>query len=168
MALVISFIGWSRTGKTTLIVKLIKELSNRGYSVAAIKNSHHNITSEKKGSDSDLYKIAGAQAVALNHGGGTILNLPKIEWTIETLNSFFPDHQIIIGEGLKTPEAFRVLVSGSAKTPEELKGELSSYDLILTDEEDLKRTLSDKPPILSQKNITPLLDIILKRLKTID
>ncbi|MEK7750140.1 MAG: molybdopterin-guanine dinucleotide biosynthesis protein MobB, partial [Planctomycetota bacterium] len=38
---VISIVGRSNSGKTTLIVKLVKELKSRGYKVATIKHSHH-------------------------------------------------------------------------------------------------------------------------------
>ena len=38
---VVGFAGWSRAGKTTLIVRLIPELLRRGLSVSTIKHTHH-------------------------------------------------------------------------------------------------------------------------------
>jgi molybdopterin-guanine dinucleotide biosynthesis protein B len=38
---VISLVGKSSSGKTTLLEKLIAELKRRGYKVAIVKHSHH-------------------------------------------------------------------------------------------------------------------------------
>jgi len=166
--MVFSFIGWSGTGKTTIVVQLIKDLTARGYSVAAIKSSHHEIQPDKSGSDSLLFTQSGARAVALAHEGGVNLFLPKMDWTMENLHRYFPGEQIILGEGLKTNGAFRILVSGNAKTQNDLKGELDSYDAILTDNEDLKKELDAYGPVLPQSNLTPLINLILNQLKPID
>jgi molybdopterin-guanine dinucleotide biosynthesis protein MobB len=40
MAPVVSIVGRSQSGKTTLIEKLIPELKKRGYTVGTIKHSH--------------------------------------------------------------------------------------------------------------------------------
>ncbi len=47
----IGFAGWSGAGKTTLIVKLIPELSRRGLSVSTIKHAHHNFDLDQPGKD---------------------------------------------------------------------------------------------------------------------
>jgi len=38
---VVSIVGRSQSGKTTLIEKLIPEFKNRGYTIGTIKHSHH-------------------------------------------------------------------------------------------------------------------------------
>ena len=62
---VISVVGRSNSGKTTLIVKLVKELKSRGYKVATIKHSHHHFELDTEGKDSWLHTQAGADAVVV-------------------------------------------------------------------------------------------------------
>lgn len=57
---VISIVGHSGAGKTTLMEKLIGEFSVRGLKVAAIKHAHHKVVLDTPGKDSYRYKAAGA------------------------------------------------------------------------------------------------------------
>jgi molybdopterin-guanine dinucleotide biosynthesis adapter protein len=59
----IGFAGWSGAGKTTLIVRLIRELNRRGLSVSTIKHAHHNFDLDQPGKDSYEHRAAGAQEV---------------------------------------------------------------------------------------------------------
>ena len=60
MPRVISIVGHSGAGKTTLVEKLIRELSSRGLQVATIKHAHHKVELDTPGKDSYRYKEAGA------------------------------------------------------------------------------------------------------------
>jgi molybdopterin-guanine dinucleotide biosynthesis adapter protein len=60
MNTVISIVGHSGAGKTTLIEKLIRELNNRSLKVATIKHAHHKVELDTPGKDSYRYKAAGA------------------------------------------------------------------------------------------------------------
>ena len=57
---VISIVGHSGAGKTTLVEKLIRELCVRGVKVATIKHAHHKVELDTPGKDSYRYKDAGA------------------------------------------------------------------------------------------------------------
>ncbi len=59
----IGFAGWSGAGKTTLIVRLIPELSRRGLSVSTIKHAHHGFDVDRPGKDSYEHRAAGAHEV---------------------------------------------------------------------------------------------------------
>ena len=61
----IGFIGYSNSGKTTLIEKLIPLFIARGLRVAAIKNAHHGFDMDRPGKDSFRYRDAGAQQVLI-------------------------------------------------------------------------------------------------------
>ena len=61
----ISFTGYSGSGKTTFIVKLISELKKRGYSFAVIKHDAHEFDIDKKGKDTSDYYEAGADIVGI-------------------------------------------------------------------------------------------------------
>jgi len=54
------FVGHSGAGKTTLIEKLLHELSARGLRLATIKHAHHKVALDTEGKDSWRYKQAGA------------------------------------------------------------------------------------------------------------
>lgn len=54
------FVGHSGAGKTTLIEKLLRELSKQGVRVATIKHAHHKVVLDTPGKDSWRYKQAGA------------------------------------------------------------------------------------------------------------
>lgn len=40
---VFGVVGWKNSGKTGLVVRLISEITRRGYSVSSIKHTHHNL-----------------------------------------------------------------------------------------------------------------------------
>ena len=45
---IVSVVGKKNTGKTSLTVKIIEELTKRGYNVCSIKHSHHTIEMDKE------------------------------------------------------------------------------------------------------------------------
>ena len=65
---IVTFIGKSNSGKTTLLVKVIPELKKRGYRIASIKHTHHNVTIDKEGKDSWRHREAGSEIVGLLSG----------------------------------------------------------------------------------------------------
>ena len=64
-AAVIGFYGYSNSGKTTLIERLIGDLRAEGLRVAAVKVSEQALSLDQPGKDSDRYAQAGANGVAL-------------------------------------------------------------------------------------------------------
>jgi molybdopterin-guanine dinucleotide biosynthesis protein B len=64
----IGFIGYSNTGKTTLIEKLIPLFVARGLRVSTIKNAHHGFDMDRPGKDSYRYREAGSQQVLIATG----------------------------------------------------------------------------------------------------
>jgi molybdopterin-guanine dinucleotide biosynthesis protein B len=61
----ISIVGHSKSGKTTLMEHLIRELKKRGRRVAAVKHAHDEFDLDRPGKDSWRYAEAGADAIAL-------------------------------------------------------------------------------------------------------
>ncbi|MBT8419985.1 MAG: molybdopterin-guanine dinucleotide biosynthesis protein B, partial [Gammaproteobacteria bacterium] len=59
----IGFVAPSGTGKTTLLVKLIPLLRERGFRVALIKHTHHDFDVDNPGKDSYALRLAGANPV---------------------------------------------------------------------------------------------------------
>lgn len=60
--------GWKNSGKTGLTVRLVEELTARGYRVSTIKHAHHDFDIDKPGADSYRHREAGAQEVAIVSG----------------------------------------------------------------------------------------------------
>jgi len=64
---VVLVVGYKKVGKTALIVKLIAELTSRGYRVGSVKHHHSDapIEMDTPGTDSWRHRNAGAKKVAL-------------------------------------------------------------------------------------------------------
>lgn len=60
--------GWKNSGKTTLVEKLVRELTGRGWRVSTVKHAHHAFDIDKPGTDSFRHREAGATEVAIVGG----------------------------------------------------------------------------------------------------
>jgi len=104
-AAVIGLYGYSNSGKTTLIERLIRDLKGAGWRVAAVKVSRHAVKVDEPGKDSWRYAQAGAGTVALAARGETAfmvngeLELATILRVVEEIQQ--PD--LIIVEGAHDP-----------------------------------------------------------------
>lgn len=63
--LVFGVVGWKNAGKTTLVERLVAELTRRGRRVSTVKHSHHVAEVDQPGRDSFRHREAGAVEVAL-------------------------------------------------------------------------------------------------------
>jgi len=57
---VLAIVGRSNAGKTTLMEKLVAQLTHQGLRIATIKHSHHQPAMDQPGKDSWRHKNAGA------------------------------------------------------------------------------------------------------------
>ncbi|HEY6918590.1 MAG TPA: molybdopterin-guanine dinucleotide biosynthesis protein B [Tabrizicola sp.] len=58
-------IGWKNSGKTSLMERLVAEITGRGYSVSTVKHVHHTVDLDQPGKDTFRHRQAGAQEVVL-------------------------------------------------------------------------------------------------------
>ena len=58
--------GWSGSGKTSLLIRLLPELTGRGLLVSTVKNAHHNFDVDQPGKDSHAHREAGAHEVMVS------------------------------------------------------------------------------------------------------
>lgn len=56
-------IGWRNAGKTTLLERLVGNVSARGLSVSTVKHAHHDVDVDRPGKDSHRHRLAGARQV---------------------------------------------------------------------------------------------------------
>jgi molybdopterin-guanine dinucleotide biosynthesis protein B len=62
---VIGVAGFKNAGKTTLVEKLVGELTRRGHCVSTVKHAHHSFDIDQEGRDSFRHRQAGALEVAV-------------------------------------------------------------------------------------------------------
>ncbi|MEI6560423.1 MAG: molybdopterin-guanine dinucleotide biosynthesis protein B [Rhodospirillaceae bacterium] len=60
---VIGLAGWSGSGKTTMLSRLVPELIGRGLRVSTVKHAHHAFDIDQPGKDSYVHRMAGATEV---------------------------------------------------------------------------------------------------------
>lgn len=97
----VSIVGTSNSGKTTLLEKLVAALCARGYRVAVIKHARH-FSVDQPGKDSWRYREAGASAVVLASAQEmALMRRWEEEWTPREIGRMIPDADLIITEGYK-------------------------------------------------------------------
>jgi len=62
---VYGIVGWKNSGKTTLVERLVIEITGRGYTVSTVKHAHHTFDVDHEGKDSFRHRSAGASEVLL-------------------------------------------------------------------------------------------------------
>ncbi len=157
---IVSFVGRSNCGKTTLLEKLIPALAQRGYRIAVVKHTHHReVETDILGTDTRRLWDAGPDHVAFvtpnrvvhTHRYGIAPSLA------EALRGIH-DVDIILMEGYKAADAIpKIEVVRSACDPQpipELKGRIA----YITDIPNLNQTL----PCFKFEDPENLLDFIEK------
>jgi molybdopterin-guanine dinucleotide biosynthesis adapter protein len=150
---VISIVGRSESGKTTLIEKLIPELKRRGYRVASIKHAQE--IDMVKGKDDSRHLAAGAEVTVLVSTDETvIIKKPSSASALEdTLRLLGDEYDIILCEGFKKSANPKIEVHRK-ETGSLIEG-LTSLVAIVTDEQ-----LDTKVKQYSFDNISGLADLI--------
>jgi len=106
----IGFYGFSNSGKTSLIFRLIKVLEKAGFSSAVIKCTDKNISSESAEKDTSGFRAAGAKMTSFSSTSETNFVLPAnmpLSQIIEHIR-IFVEVDIIMVEGAYDPEIQKV------------------------------------------------------------
>jgi molybdopterin-guanine dinucleotide biosynthesis protein MobB len=116
---VISIVGESKTGKTTLIEKLISELKSRDYRIATVKHSIHHLDFDKTGKDSWRHLEAGSGATAIVSPDRLVLiKLATGEPDLKDAARLFgEEYDIILAEGFKQSSVPKIEVHRKAAGP---------------------------------------------------
>ncbi|MGQ9615376.1 MAG: molybdopterin-guanine dinucleotide biosynthesis protein B [Spirochaetota bacterium] len=103
MVPIVSFVGASNSGKTTLLEKVIKALNKRGYRVAVVKHIIRGFELDLKGKDSWRLKRAGANPLILSSPERVtfIQDVLKEQSLQKLYERFRPEVDIIFTEGYK-------------------------------------------------------------------
>jgi molybdopterin-guanine dinucleotide biosynthesis protein B len=100
---IVSIVGKSDSGKTTLIEKLVPELTRRGYRIATVKHDVHGFEVDREGKDSWRHKKAGAHTVVISSPEKAAL-IRDVERDLnlgEIRDKLIRDVDLILSEGYK-------------------------------------------------------------------
>ena len=154
---IVSIVGKSDSGKTTLIEKIVPELSRRGYRVTTVKHDLHSFEIDKEGKDSWRHKRAGAQAVVISSPRKVALirDVDKDMPLEELGDSFGEDADLILSEGFKKDVQPKIEV---------FRGE-EHKELLCTKEDNLIAIASNRPfdigvPCLDIDDVKGIVDLI--------
>ena len=134
MTAIVSFIGWHDSGKTTLAAGVVAHLKRKGLRVAVIKSSDKSgISFEAPDTDTFVHRQAGADEVMLVAPDQMALLATPKKLSLTTLaHRYFPDADIVIGEGFK--EARQIAKIEVVTNPEQqLRREVSGVIAVATD-----------------------------------
>lgn len=133
MTQIISLVGKSQSGKTTFLVKLIRELKQRGYRVGTIKHAHQGFDIDRRGKDSWQHRQAGADTVLVAAPGQIAMIKDEDGETLDAYAKYFPDVDIVITEGFKRGNRPKIEILRAARNRTALCGDDDALFALVTD-----------------------------------
>lgn len=109
---IVSIVGKSNSGKTTLIENLIPNLKEMGYKVGTIKHDAHKFDIDHKGKDTWRMARAGANTVVITSMEKmAMIKYIDCEKNLDEITEWlFPDVDIVITEGYKSMDKPKIEV----------------------------------------------------------
>ena len=158
---VFGVVGWKNNGKTTLVERLISQLTSMGYRVSSVKHAHHNVDIDEPGRDSYRHRAAGAKQtlLATEHRWALMRehreqDTPKLE----QLLPLFDPCDLVIVEGYK----------GAVHPKLEIVRHLNKEGLLADQIPNIVALVTDQPhlpidlPQLDLNNIQQVTDFVLQ------
>lgn len=141
---IVSVVGKKNSGKTSLTMKIITELTKRGYNVASVKHSHHLIEMDKENTDTWKHKQAGSNLV-VGVGSTTFFN-SKREMDLNRilyLIKHFDEFDFVIVEGYKKYNYPKIITSPDVRDEFTIK-EVDSFTIDEKGVSDLADLIEEK------------------------
>lgn len=115
--LVLGVYGNSDSGKTTLLVKLIRQLTDEGYKVATIKQTKKSISMDTTNKDTGRHHAAGASVVVFSSRCETDFLIHDVIPVPEILKKIyeFGDFDVVFIEGVDDPVIPKIQVGDGKK-----------------------------------------------------
>ncbi len=134
---VVSVVGKSDSGKTTLMERLIRALTERGYRVGSVKHHVHDFDIDVPGKDSWRHAKAGAEVTLVSSPSklGMIRRMDH-EASLDELLALAHDVDILLTEGYRRAGEVRIEVSRRARSTE-LVCEAAELFALVTDNDEI-------------------------------
>ena len=157
---IVSIVGSSGTGKTTLLEKLIPELKARGLRVGTIKHHEHDFEMDRPGKDSWRHKQAGAAVTVIASPTkiGMIMDVDH-DYGLDRLMPFMAGVDIILTEGYKKEDRMKIEVFRPEVHDKPLCGEDKGLLSLVSD-----HPVETNVPVFSSSDIKGLADFLLSSL----
>jgi molybdopterin-guanine dinucleotide biosynthesis adapter protein len=125
MVPIVCIVGKSDVGKTTLVEKVVKELTARGHRIATIKHDAHSFEIDREGKDSWRHKQAGATMTIISSPSklALVADTDRDLSLSEIRERFIQGADLIITEGYKSESHPKIEVFRSELRREPLCGE---------------------------------------------
>jgi molybdopterin-guanine dinucleotide biosynthesis protein B len=164
MRSIISIVGKSDSGKTTLLEKLIAELKQRDYKVAVVKHSHHTDALDTAEKDTWRFTQAGSVLSAINSLDHLAIyrRIDHFFDPREISSNILWDYDIILTEGFKGSPFPKIEVHRAEQGSE-----------LLTDSHLLLAVVTDKPltvnvPQYTHDDVSGIADLIENKIKSLN
>lgn len=111
----VSLLGPSDSGKTTLAVVLVDAWSRAGRRVGYVKHASHGFEMDRPGKDTSRVRAAGGVGVAVTGPEGTAyLDGARVSDPRDLVARFFPDCDVCVLEGFRDAALPAVVIAGPA------------------------------------------------------
>lgn len=99
----VAFVARGKTGKTTLIERLLPDLARRGYRIGAIKHDAHRFEIDYPGKDSHRLTAAGAETMLIASAEklAVVKKYSQSPPAEELIAAYFSDLDIVLVEGFR-------------------------------------------------------------------
>ncbi len=155
---ILSIVGRSNSGKTTVLEKLIRELTARGRRIGTIKHHFHGpVEVDVPGKDSWRHRQAGARVVALASKETLFLvGETPAEWPLQKIaHQALFDVDLILTEGFKSGPMPKIEVNRAAQNLPLLCGPEDHLVAVVSDQD-----LPVSVPRFGLEEVGPLADFI--------
>jgi len=162
MVPILSIVGCGKCGKTTLVEKLVGELTRRGFVIGTLKHDVHGFAMDREGKDTWRHKQAGARAVAIIGPDqvGVVRSTPAGEFSVYDAIALLGPVDLVITEGFKRAPFAKIEVFSSVR---------NEGAPLCTADPQLLAVAGDLPvetnlPVFDWNDITTIADFVERRL----
>ncbi len=152
---VVSIVGKSNSGKTTLLEKLIPELKGRGYRVGTIKHDAHSFSIDHPGKDSWRHTEAGSEVMVISSASqAAMVRRLDGELSLDAIaGEYMGSVDIVLTEGFKREDKPKVEVLAPGETE------------LICEPDDLLMVASDDAvelgvPVVARDNAVAVADLL--------
>ncbi|MBT8357492.1 MAG: molybdopterin-guanine dinucleotide biosynthesis protein B [Deltaproteobacteria bacterium] len=159
-------IGQPGSGKTTLIVDIIKEFKKQNIKVGSMKHSAHVHELDKPGKDSFRHRKAGASIVSMITQEMTAVYLPVKMTPQSLLETYYSDIDIVLIEGWISGPYDKIEIWRKAVKKPPLFTNISQVKAIISDDvldtETMRQADSRKINCFKRNELAQLVESIIK------